>query len=55
MSNNTVETTPLQGWTNSPDYRGTMDIVFSCTFTISICICSYWQDCVFSDPIFYCF
>ncbi|KAM0148023.1 hypothetical protein ACHAQE_007148 [Botrytis cinerea] len=40
MSNNTVETTPLQGWTNSPDYRGTMDIVFSCTFTISICIWS---------------
>ncbi|PQE05785.1 Major facilitator superfamily domain general substrate transporter protein [Rutstroemia sp. NJR-2017a BVV2] len=40
MSNNTTQTTLLQGWTDSPDHRGTMDIVFSCTFTIFICIWS---------------
>ncbi|KAF7955128.1 uncharacterized protein EAE97_000387 [Botrytis byssoidea] len=40
MSNSTVLATPLQGWTNSPDYRGTMNIVLSCTFTIFICVWS---------------
>ncbi|PQE28288.1 Major facilitator superfamily general substrate transporter protein [Rutstroemia sp. NJR-2017a WRK4] len=40
MSNTTTQTTLLQGWTDSPDHRGTMDIIYSCTFTIFICIWS---------------
>jgi hypothetical protein len=40
MSNITVQTAPLQGWTDSPDGRGTIDIVSSSIFTIFICIWS---------------
>ncbi|KAF8865198.1 hypothetical protein BDZ45DRAFT_668641 [Acephala macrosclerotiorum] len=40
MSNITAQSTPLQGWTSSPDGRGTIDIVSSCIFTIFICIWS---------------
>jgi hypothetical protein len=40
MSNIAVQTASLQGWTDSPDGRGTMDIVTSCVFTIFICVWS---------------
>ncbi|CZR55400.1 uncharacterized protein PAC_05287 [Phialocephala subalpina] len=40
MSNATAQNTPLQGWTNSPDGRGTIDIVSSCIFTNFICVWS---------------
>ena len=28
---------PLQGWTWSPDGRGTLDIIWTCLFTLTIC------------------
>ncbi|TVY50857.1 hypothetical protein LCER1_G008151 [Lachnellula cervina] len=40
MSNITVQTAALQGWTNSPDSRGSIDIVSSCISTIFLCIWS---------------
>jgi hypothetical protein len=40
MPNITIQTAQLQGWTDSPDGRGTIDIVSSCAFTIFICIWS---------------
>lgn len=34
-ANNTSDTT--QGWVSSPDARGTLDIIWSCAFTIFLC------------------
>lgn len=36
MSNTTIQSTSLQGWTNSPDGRGAIDIVSCCIFMIFI-------------------
>jgi hypothetical protein len=40
MSNISTHAPPLQGWTNSPDSRGTLDVINSCIFTIFICVWS---------------
>jgi hypothetical protein len=40
MSNISIRASPLQGWTDSPNTRGTIDIVSSCIFTIFICVWS---------------
>jgi hypothetical protein len=40
MSNISTRAPPLRGWTDSPDSRGTIDIVSSCIFTIFICVWS---------------
>ena len=40
MSNISIQASPLQGWTDSPNSRGTIDIVYSCIFTIFICVWS---------------
>lgn len=40
MSNITVQSPLLQGWTSSPNVRGSIDILSSCIFTIFICIWS---------------
>ena len=36
--NNTAPTRDLRGWVGSPDGRGTLDIIWSCMFTILLCI-----------------
>jgi hypothetical protein len=36
--NNTATTCDLRGWVGSPDGRGTLDIIWSCTLTILLCI-----------------
>lgn len=48
MANITDMAAPLQGWTDSPDGRVTIDIVSSCIFTIFICIWSVF--CVNIGP-----
>jgi len=40
MSNISIHPSSLQGWTESPNSRGTIDIIYSCIFTIFICIWS---------------
>jgi len=40
MSNISTRASPLQGWTDSPDSRGAIDIISSCIFTIFICVWS---------------